>query len=156
MIKVFDLDQWDEILQTVTRNKSRSLLTAFGIFWGIFMLVFLMGGGEGLKRFMSSNFAGLAQNSCFLMPNATSKAYKGFQSGRQWELENADVERIRRAVPQVETVTPMVAQWGVTMKNGDNQMSGTLKGVKADYALIEDPHLTYGRFLTATDERDRR
>ena len=110
MTKLFDLDQWNEILQTVTRNKSRSLLTAFGVFWGIFMLVFLMGGGEGLKRFMAQNFAGLAQNSCFLMPGTTSKAYKGFQSGREWSLENADIDRIRRAVPAVETVTPMAAK----------------------------------------------
>ncbi len=75
MLKVLDLDQWDEILQTVTRNKSRSFLTAFGVFWGIFMLVFLMGGGEGLKRLMAKGFAGLAQNSCFMTSNPTSKAY---------------------------------------------------------------------------------
>lgn len=156
MTKLFDLDQWSEILQTVTRNKSRSLLTAFGVFWGIFMLVFLMGGGEGLKRFMAQNFAGLAQNSCFLMPGTTSKAYKGFQSGREWSLKNADVDRIRRAVPAVETVTPMAACWGRTFSYDDQQSRGTLKGVRADYADIEEPHLTHGRFLTDTDERDSR
>ncbi len=156
MLKVLDLDQWDEILQTVTRNKSRSFLTAFGVFWGIFMLVFLMGGGEGLKRLMAKGFAGLAQNSCFMTSNPTSKAYKGFQSGRRWELENDDVERIRRAVPEVETVTPIAGRWGLTFESGNQRSTGTLKGVRADYAEIEDPHLTYGRFITATDERDRR
>lgn len=156
MIKLFDLDQWNEILQTVTRNKSRSVLTAFGVFWGIFMLVFLMGGGEGLKHFMAHNFAGLAQNSCFLMSGNTSKAYKGFQSGRQWSLENDDVNRIRRAVPQIETVTPLAGRWGQTLAYGDRQTTGTIKGVRADYADIENPHLTYGRFITATDDRDSR
>lgn len=155
-MKFFDLDQWDEILQTITRNKSRSLLTAFGIFWGIFMLVFLMGGSEGLRRPMASNFAGFAQNSCFLMTNTTSEAYAGLQSGREWSLELADVDRLRHGVGAIETVTPLCAKWGASFKNGNYAMNGTLKGVRADYAAIEDPHLTYGRFLTDTDERDFR
>lgn len=155
-MKLFDLDQWDEILQTITRNKSRSLLTAFGIFWGIFMLVFLMGGSEGLRRMMSSTFAGFAQNSCFLMTNTTSEAYDGLQSGRAWSLELADVERLRHGVGAIETVTPLSANWGVEFKQGNYSMNGTLKGVRADYAAIEDPHLTYGRFLTDADERSLR
>ena len=155
-MKFFDLDQWDEILQTITRNKSRSLLTAFGIFWGIFMLVFLMGGSEGLRRLMASNFAGFAQNSCFLMTNTTSEAYAGLQSGREWSLDLADVDRLRHGVGAIETVTPLCAKWGASFKNGNYAMNGTLKGVRADYAAIEDPHLTYGRFLTDTDERDFR
>ena len=155
-MKLFDLDKWEEILQTITRNKSRSLLTAFGVFWGIFMLVFLMGGGEGLKRLMARNFEGFAQNSCFIMPGTTTRAYKGFKSGRSWELEMSDVERIRQAVPGVETVTPMTARWGMTLRRGDAKSNGTLKGIRADYAGIEDPHLTYGRFITEADEREFR
>ena len=56
----------------------------------------------------------------------------------------------------IETVTPLCAKWGASFKNGNYAMNGTLKGVRADYAAIEDPHLTYGRFLTDTDERDFR
>lgn len=60
-----DLDRWEEIFITITRNKTRSLLTAFGVFWGIFMLVALMGGGQGLQDMMSANFKGFATNSVF-------------------------------------------------------------------------------------------
>ena len=155
-MRLFDLDKWEEILQTITRNKSRSLLTAFGVFWGVFMLVFLMGGGEGLKRLMARNFEGFAQNSCFVMAGTTTKAYKGFQSGRSWALELDDVERIRRGVPGVETVTPMAARWGINVWRDEAKGNGTMKGIRADYARIEDPHLTYGRFITEADEREYR
>ena len=70
-----DLDRWEEIFITITRNKTRSLLTAFGVFWGIFMLVALMGGGQGLQDMMSANFKGFATNSVFFGSNKTSEAY---------------------------------------------------------------------------------
>lgn len=61
-----DIDQYREILATITRNKARSLLTGFGVFWGIFMLVALIGGGQGLKELLSTNFKGFASNSVVL------------------------------------------------------------------------------------------
>lgn len=74
-----DLDTWEEILSTITRNKSRSLLTAFGVFWGIFMLVGMLGGGNGMQDMLSKNFSGFATNSAFIFPEQTGKAYKGFR-----------------------------------------------------------------------------
>ena len=65
----FDLDTWEEILLTITRNKTRSFLTAFGIFWGIFMLISLMGGAKGLQQMLSRQFEGFATNSGFLGTN---------------------------------------------------------------------------------------
>lgn len=76
---IFDLDKWSEIWQTLSRNKSRSLLTAFGVFWGIFMLTILMGGSNGFRAILEANFNGFAQNSYFFMPGKTTKPYKGFQ-----------------------------------------------------------------------------
>lgn len=153
---IIDYDKIQEILQTLSRNKSRSFLTAFGIFWGIFMLVFLMGGGEGLKRRMARNFDGFAQNSCFVMANTTGKAYKGFRQGRTWSLTDRDVDLLRRRVPHVATVTPMLAQWGKVMKYRDKARTGTLKGVRPDYVGIEAPHITVGRFINDGDLRDYR
>ena len=75
----FDIDRYREILDTITRNKARSLLTGFGVFWGIFMLVALVGGGQGLKDLLSSNFEGFASNSLILFPQSTTKAYHGFR-----------------------------------------------------------------------------
>ena len=109
-----DLDRWEEIFITITRNKTRSLLTAFGVFWGIFMLVALMGGGQGLQDMMSANFKGFATNSVFFGSNKTSEAYKGFRKGRYWDMEFNDVERIRQAVPEVEVITPNISRWGST------------------------------------------
>ena len=61
-----DIDTYREILDTLTRNKSRSLLTGFGVFWGVFMLVALMGGGKGLKEMLYKNFDGFAKNTVIL------------------------------------------------------------------------------------------
>ena len=82
-----DRDTFEEILVTITRNKTRSFLTAFGVFWGIFMLVALMGGSQGIQDMMSSNFEGFATNSGFTGSNRTSKAYKGFRKGRGGDLQ---------------------------------------------------------------------
>ena len=79
-----DIDSYKEVLDTLTRNKSRSFLTGFGVFWGVFMLVALIGGGQGLKELLNQNFAGFATNSALVFAQPTSKAYKGFRKGRQW------------------------------------------------------------------------
>lgn len=95
-----DIDSCEEILITITRNKTRSLLTAFGVFWGIFMLVALIGGGQGMQQAMSSQFEGFATNSAFLVSQKTGEAYKGFRKGRWWNLELSDIERLRNGVEQ--------------------------------------------------------
>ena len=87
-----DIDTCEEILITITRNKTRSLLTAFGVFWGIFMLVALIGGGQGMQEELKSQFEGFATNSGFIAAQKTSEAYKGFRKGRWWDLEINDVD----------------------------------------------------------------
>ena len=155
-MKLFDLDVWEEILVTITRNKTRSLLTAFGVFWGIFMLVALMGGAKGMQQMLSREFEGFATNSGFMGANKTSKAYKGFQQGRYWDLENGDVTRIRRSVSEVDIITPSLAKWGVDIIYEDQKISGTLKGLYPEYGKIEEPLISYGRYLNDMDVKDRR
>ena len=155
-MKRIDLDTWEEILITITRNKTRSLLTAFGIFWGIFMLIALMGGAQGMQDKLSQNFAGFATNSGFMGANKTGKAYKGFQQGRTWDLENKDVERVRRNVPEVDVVTPTLARWGINAIYGEHKISGTLKGLYPEYGKIEEPAISFGRYLNDMDIKDRR
>ena len=155
-MKRFDLDTWQEILVTITRNKTRSLLTAFGIFWGIFMLIALMGGARGMQDKLSQQFQGFATNSGFLGTNQTSKAYKGFQQGRYWDLENKDVERIRRNVDEVDIITPSLARWGINAVYQDKKISGTLKGLYPEYGQIEEQQITMGRYLNDMDIRDQR
>ena len=152
----FDLDTCEEIILTITRNKTRSLLTAFGVFWGIFMLVALMGGTKGVQDLMAKQFVGFATNSGFMGTNQTSKAYKGFQQGRFWELTNTDVERVRRSVPEIEVVTPNITKWGIEMVYNENKTSGTLKGLYPIYAKIEEPQISMGRYINDMDILNRR
>lgn len=106
-----DMDTCEEILVTITRNKTRSLLTAFGVFWGIFMLVALIGGGQGMQEQMKAQFEGFATNSGFIAAQKTSEAYKGFRKGRWWDLEMEDVERVR-SIDGIKTATPSFALMG--------------------------------------------
>ena len=155
-MKLFDLDVWEEILVTITRNKTRSLLTAFGIFWGIFMLIALMGGAQGMQDMLSREFEGFATNSGFMGSNKTGKAYKGFQQGRYWDLENSDVDRIRRSVSEIDIITPSLAKWGLDIIYNEQKISGTLKGLYPEYGKIEEPLITYGRYLNDMDIQERR
>ena len=116
----FDIDTFTEITDSLTRNKSRSFLTGFGIFWGIFMLLFLMGGGQGVKDMLYSNFEGFATNTTIIVSDRTSEPYAGFQRGRYWSLSYTDVDRIRTMVPGLETVTPQVSNWGQNAIFGEN------------------------------------
>ena len=146
-----DYDSFREIADALVRNKSRSLLTGFGVFWGIFMLLFMMGGGQGLKQVIGSNFEGFATNTAIMVSSETTKPWKGFKEGRYWNLNYTDVERLKQMVPELETVTPVIATWGTTMIHGENSFSGSYKGVLADYVNIEEPQLKYGRYINETD-----
>ena len=104
----FDLDTYKEILDTITRNKSRSLLTGFGVFWGVFMLIVLMGGGQGLKELLQANFSGFATNTAVIWAQNTTKPYKGFNKGRSWQMEEKDLERLRQRMPELDVITPLL------------------------------------------------
>ena len=103
-----DLDTYKEILDTITRNKSRSLLTGFGVFWGVFMLIALMGGGQGLKEMLQNNFTGFATNTAIIWAQNTTKPYKGFNKGRSWQMEEKDLDRLRHQVPELDVITPLL------------------------------------------------
>ena len=152
-----DRDTFREILDSITRNRSRSILTGFGVFWGIFMLMLLVGGGQGLKDLLMQNFEGFAQNTCIIATSSTTKPYKGFKKGRSWNLEYADVDRLKTLVPELETVTPSVSLWGKTVVHGENTYSrGIVKGARADYVHIETPKMKYGRYLNEADNLQER
>ena len=146
-----DIDSFREIADSLVRNKSRSLLTGFGVFWGIFMLLFMMGGGEGLKDVITANFEGFATNTAIMVSSRTSKAWQGFKEGRYWQLTYTDVERLKQMMPQLETVTPVVTSWSQDAVFEDNSSQASYKGVYADYQKIEEPQMKYGRYLNETD-----
>ena len=155
---MFDLDRWTEIWVTITRNKTRSLLTCFGVFWGILMLVILLGSGRGMQNGIMRSVNGFATNSAFFFADRTSESYKGFNKGRQWNMRNRDVESIRREVKELSAISPII--WGNSSDKNIvyGMMSGTfnVKGVHPDYFQIETQKLFHGRLLNEVDERERR
>ncbi len=151
-----DIDTYREILDTLTRNKTRSLLTGFGVFWGVFMLVALIGGGAGLKELLSNNFAGFATNSAIVFAQPTTKPCDGFRKGREWSMEYKDVERLRAQVPELDVVSPVISMWQRTVVFGDKKTTASVKGLLPEYARVEEPSLYYGRYLNQMDMAQRR
>ena len=145
------MDRIKEILDTLSRNRSRTLLTGFGIFWGMFMLLTMAGGGAGLKALLQKNFDGFATNSVLMAANTTSKPYKGFRRGREWRLHLDDVEYLREAVPEADIISPAISFWGKQAVYGDRTFQIGLKGNAADYSCIETPKMKYGRYLSEMD-----
>lgn len=146
-----DSDTYREIADALLRNKSRSFLTGFGIFWGIFMLLFLLGGGKGLKAELAQNFEGFATNTVVVATSTTTKPYKGFKAGRRWQLSSNDVARVKAMIPELDVVTPVLSQWGQNAMNGTNTVNCNLKGVYGDYIKVEEPKLKYGRYIHESD-----
>ena len=155
---LIDIDRWVEIWVTITRNKTRSLLTGFGVFWGILMLVILLGSGTGFKNGVLKNVDGFATNSSFFFTEKTGEPYKGFKKGRTWSMRNRDLETIRQRVNGVEYLSPMLMQWGGTNNVVKGQKGGTynVRGVYTDYFNIETQHLLKGRLLNEIDMNEKR
>lgn len=152
----FDIDRYREILDTLTRNKSRSFLTGFGVFWGVFMLVSLLGGGQGLKELLQRTFEGFATNSAIIWAQPTTKPYAGFRKGRQWSMVYKDVERLKQQVPELEVVAPVLSHWGGTATFSDKKSSCSMKGLLPNYQDVETPKMYYGRYLNDMDIKQNR
>ena len=153
---MIDLDSYREILDTLTRNKSRSFLTGFGVFWGVFMLVALIGGGQGLKEKLNQNFSGFATNAAMVWAQPTTKAYKGFRKGRIWQMDYKDVERLRQKVPELEVVSPVLFSNGGYAYFGDRKTQIGVNGTAPEYQHINSPQMYYGRYLNDMDLQQRR
>ena len=153
---MIDLDSYREILDTLTRNKSRSFLTGFGVFWGVFMLVALIGGGQGLKEKLNQNFSGFATNAAMVWAQPTTKAYKGFRKGRIWQMDYKDVERLRQKVPELEVVSPVLFSNGGYAYFADRKTQIGVNGTAPEYQHINSPQMYYGRYLNDMDLQQRR
>ena len=147
----FDIDSFRETADSLTRNRRRTILTGFGVFWGLFMLLFMIGGGQGLKGLLQENFGGFASNTIVLISSNTSKPYKGLPEGRYWNFTRTDIDRLKQMVPELDVVSPMISGWGSTVEYGEYSTSAAIKGVSADYCKIEQPKLRYGRYINQTD-----
>lgn len=155
----FDIDTYREILDTLTRNKARSFLTGFGVFWGVFMLVGLMGGGKALREQLDDTFEGFAQNTVIIGAQQTTKAYKGFRKGRWWSMDYNDVNRLQQRVPELDAVVPMIfSRWrgSNTAYYGDQKTTPRIQGTLPELSKVMMPKMYYGRYLNEMDIKEHR
>ncbi|HEX6850156.1 MAG TPA: ABC transporter permease [Candidatus Polarisedimenticolaceae bacterium] len=159
-MSVLDRDHWHEIWEALRGNKVRTLLTAFGVFWGIFLLMVMMGSGNGLERGAMEGFSGGATNSLFVWSQRTTKPWKGMPVGRELDLTDADVAAVRQKVPEAEIVAPRNQLGGFGGGNNvvrRNRSGGfSVMGDVPELARIQTVPLVEGRFLNPIDVADRR
>ncbi len=155
---MFDYDKWQEIFGTIKKNKLRTFLTMFGVFWGIFMLLILMGFGNGLENGVNKAFRGWASNSGFIWRGRTTMAFNGLQPGRYINFTNEDLDALRLSIPELEYLAPRNSK----QNPGNNLIRGSKSGafrVYGDYPEIQKikiVNITNGRHLNNLDLLNRR
>lgn len=150
-------DLFLELWATARRNKLRTVLTGFSVAWGIFMLIFLLGAGNGLINGQMNNMHGFLSNSMLVGGGTTSKAYKGLKEGRPVTLNDKDMSMTKRRFPEnVDTVGAEIFQGPVTITNGANYVSVTMNGVYPCDAAINKIDIIDGRFINDIDNSQRR
>ena len=157
---MFDRDRWTEIFEALGKNLIRTILTAFGVSWGIAMLIIMMGAGTGLKNFTMADFGNSATNSMFLWTQGTSMPYKGFKRGRYFRLKYSDAEALETAIPELDLVAPRNQLGGYRGTNnvirGINTGSYTVYGDIPEILKIDRKKVTMGRFINQGDMQDYR
>ena len=160
MMSYFDLDHWQEIWAALSKNRLRTFLTAFGVFWGIFLLVLLLGAGTGLSNGVNAGFAGTATNSFFCWGMRTSKPFAGLPAGRSIEFNNEDWKAIRAQVPDAKVVAPRLQKGGyrggATVVRGTETGSFSVMGDMPEIATIQSLAVVSGRFLNRIDVDENR
>ena len=154
---LFDRDTWQEVLVTIKGQKVRSILTMFGVFWGIFMLVVLIGCGFGMKKGLIGSLMNLSSNSIVYTPTTTSMAYSGFNADRSWYIQEKDVQDIREKMgTRLRYITKAnldgFQQIGSRTRSGYYQTAG----VTPTYYIDIPQRVIYGRYLNDTDIDEHR
>ncbi len=155
---MFDLDQWKEIGSSLAKNKLRTALTAFGVFWGIFMLVIMIGSGRGLENGVMNGMGQFATNSVFIWGQRTSVPYQGMQRGRTIQLRNADTEALT-GIEELEKLAPRLDVRGAGNNNvSRGQKSGAFSifGDYPEWNEIDPVEIIAGRFINYTDLVEKR
>ncbi len=156
---MFDSDRWYEIYTTLRKNPLRTAMTAFGVFWGIFMLVIMLGSGNGLRNGVNQDFTGITTNSFFVWAQRTSKPYMGMQPGRRFNYNNDDSKALQ-TIPELAVVSPRNQLGGYrnvnTVVRGDKNGAFDIMGDYPQYARIEPRNMTAGRFINTFDISEKR
>lgn len=158
---MFDLDRWQEIYTALKSNKLRTFLTAFGVFWGIFMLMIMLGSGKGLENSVFEDMGDFATNSAFIWAQRTTMPYEGYPRGRRFNFTNDDMKALKQSIPEIDILAPRLQGWAAG--DGQNNVTRGLKTgaftIHGDYPEINriDPNkMLKGRFINDLDIKESR
>src|SRR4051812_36794852 len=151
------LDGLQEILFTLRQNKLRTVLTAFGVFWGIFMLVLLLGFGRGMQNGVYADFGSEVLDFVIVWSGDTSTAFHGMSPGRHIRLDDSDVAAIRNQVPGIRMVAPAVAYGTGRVDYQGKSGDSPLQGIPDEFFRVkEDVPFNFGRKLNPFDREEIR
>ena len=152
---MFSKDSWQEIFQTISKNKLRTFLSGFTVALGIFIFVILFGFGNGLKNSFKEFFIDDATNIFRLFPGRTSMPYAGFKSGRQIEFDNADLAAIQDNFGfQIQYITPRITR-NNTIKYKHKSNNYGIRAVGPGHLHAEKTIMMKGRYLNHSDVRNK-
>ncbi|MCD6544457.1 MAG: ABC transporter permease [Flavobacteriaceae bacterium] len=152
---LFDQDTWQEIFDSISKNKTRTVITIIGVMWGIFLLVVLLGAAKGVENKFNSLFGDFATNSVFIWAQQTSKPFKGFQEGKSITLRLGDVEKIKTEIEGIDLIAPRSQSGGVVVRkfqSGSFNISGDFPVLNK----IQNKNIIYGRFINDNDIKEKK
>lgn len=154
---MIDVDKWEEIFKSISRHKLRTFLTALGVFWGIFMLVLLLGAGNGLRNGIEFMFRDDAVNSIWLRRGETSMPFKGLPVGRRIQFSNEDYDHLKATFADIDQITGRFYLSGdKVVKYKDKALSYNVRSVHPGHKVLENTIIMSGRYLNDQDIVDRR
>lgn len=159
-MSLVDSDHWREIYEALRGNKVRTFLTAFGVFWGIFMLMVMLASGNGLWNGVSAGFSEEATNGVYIWSQRTSKPWRGMPTGRSVQFDTGDIDAIRSQIPEARFICPRNQLGG--FMGGNNVTRGTKTGAFSimgdvpEFLYVHPLTITAGRFLNRIDLEERR
>lgn len=153
---MFDLDKWQEIYSTISKNKLRTFLTGFSVAWGIFMLIILLGSGYGLENGVRKEFEDDAANTLWVNQGVTSMSYKGYKPGRFIQFRNEDYNQTK-TLKDVDHISGRFTIWeNNTLSYKNEYGSFDIFCIHPDYGVVESLYPTKGRFLNDIDVEEIR
>jgi putative ABC transport system permease protein len=153
---MFDWDKWQEIFYTIRKNKARTFLTALGVFWGIFMLMLLIGSGKGMENGVLGLFGDRAINSLYVWAQRTSMPYKGYKAGRRARFNNNDMQALQDRFSEIKYIAPRYQMGSQTFERKGKTQGFEFSGEAPDYNKIEPFGITEGRWLNQKDLDEKR
>ncbi|MBN2638392.1 MAG: ABC transporter permease [Bacteroidales bacterium] len=149
---IFERDNWQEIFSTINKNKLRTFLTGFSVAWGIFMLIILLGSGNGLQNGVNHQFEDDAVNSLWVYSGQTTKAYKGTNAGRRILFNNQDYQKVKNSDAFIDHSSGRFYLGSKVINYKKNYGTYDIRAVNPGHKYIEKTNITQGRFLNAMDQ----